>query len=263
MPRQSNVLEVLIASPSDVPQHRDVLEDVIKHWNSINSRSLGITLLPVRWETDSYPQAGDRPQALLNRQLVQHGDILIGVFWHKLGTPTGKAPSGTAEEIDEFRKAGKPVALYFCEAPVPFDHDPKQLEDLKNYRESLQSDFLYSTFTTAEQLWQLASTHLPKIVHEVTKASAKSNDSNKEGLSQSRSLDSHWVSFHRNRVLAAGTKVNHTGFVEIVSMLAMRELKAKHGFLVRAVQTSNLHHFGWPFAVVLNNNSRCTSQTNN
>jgi hypothetical protein len=34
---------------------------------------------------------------------VESGDILMGVFWTRLGTPTGKAPSGTVEEIEHFR----------------------------------------------------------------------------------------------------------------------------------------------------------------
>ena len=47
--------------------------------------------------THSRPQMGDRPQELINKQLVGHCDLLIGSFWTRLGTPTGRAESGTAE----------------------------------------------------------------------------------------------------------------------------------------------------------------------
>jgi len=56
---------------------------------------------------------GDRPQAILNKQLGEISNILIGIFWTRLGTHTGQAESGTVEEIEEFMKAGKPVLLYF------------------------------------------------------------------------------------------------------------------------------------------------------
>jgi len=59
----------------------------------------------------------DRPQAILNRQIVDSGHLLIGIFGNRLGTPTGKAQSGTIEEIEEFRKTGRYVALYFSSAP--------------------------------------------------------------------------------------------------------------------------------------------------
>ncbi|MFO7659441.1 MAG: hypothetical protein R6V77_00850 [Candidatus Cloacimonadaceae bacterium] len=54
----------------------------------------------------------------MNQQLVKSCDLVIGAFWTKLGTPTGKAESGTAEEIEQFRAEGKPVLLYFSSAPA-------------------------------------------------------------------------------------------------------------------------------------------------
>jgi hypothetical protein len=68
-------------------------------------------LLPVMWERDATPDLGDRPQGIINRQLVDVCDVLIGTFWAKLGTPTSEAESGTAEEIERFIKAGKPVLI--------------------------------------------------------------------------------------------------------------------------------------------------------
>ena len=52
-------------------------------------------------------------RAWLNDQLVDRCDILVGMFWTKLGTSTGVAASGTVEEIDRFVAAGKPAMLYF------------------------------------------------------------------------------------------------------------------------------------------------------
>jgi hypothetical protein len=67
----------------------------------------------VRWETHSYPATGERPQGIINRQIVDSGHLLIGIFGNRVGTPTGEAQSGTIEEIEQFRKTGRYVALYF------------------------------------------------------------------------------------------------------------------------------------------------------
>lgn len=57
--------------------------------------------------------------------------ILVAVFWTRLGTDTGEYASGTMEEVEEFRAAGKPVLLYFSSGPIaPERIDSEQHEDL-------------------------------------------------------------------------------------------------------------------------------------
>jgi hypothetical protein len=102
-PVQASILHVLIASPSDVSAERDAVVSAIQEWNSSHYIRTGIMLHPVRWETHSYPAAGDRPQGLLNRQIVESAHFLIGIFGNRLGTPTGEAESGTIEEIEQLQ----------------------------------------------------------------------------------------------------------------------------------------------------------------
>lgn len=168
MARTAIVLNVLIASPSDVGKERDVVSEAILAWNAAHCETAGIILHAVRWETHSYPASGDRPQAILNKQIVDSGDIMIGIFGRTLGTPTGAAQSGTIEEIEEFRKAGKYVALYFSKADVPRNADRDQLKALEDYKRERQKDTLYGTFGTAEELRLLLTQHLPKIVDDVS-----------------------------------------------------------------------------------------------
>jgi len=164
---KATILNVLIASPSDVRTERDAVESAIHEWNANHHAEKGIILLPVRWETHSYPESGDRPQAILNKQIVDSGHLLIGIFGNRLGTPTGKAPSGTIEEIEEFRKTGRYVALYFSSAPIPRDADRDQLDALEQYRKQRQQDTLYSTFNTPDELRRLVTQHLPRVVRDV------------------------------------------------------------------------------------------------
>jgi len=165
--RSAVILNVLIASPSDVSAERDAVESAIHEWNANHHERMGIMLHPVRWETHSYPASGDRPQAIINRQIVDSGDILIGIFGYRLGTPTGVAQSGTIEEIEKFRKTGKHVALYFSVADVPRSADRDQLKALENYQRERERDTLFGRFRTPEELRRLVTQHLPKIVAEV------------------------------------------------------------------------------------------------
>lgn len=195
MTRFSQVIDVLISSPSDCAQERNVLTEVIDDWNSAHSRATGITLSAVRWETDSHPAAGAHPQELLNKQLVEDADMLIGVFWHRMGTPTKVAPSGTAEEIQILVGKGKPVMLYFSQAPVPYRHDPMQLDAVKQFQESITSNALYGTFSSYGELRRMASTHLAKVVNEImpglksrsADGAGRTHSSETQDLAQSKS----------------------------------------------------------------------------
>jgi hypothetical protein len=166
-----DVLNVLIASPSDVNDERDAVTRAIHDWNAVNAHpdTINILLHPVRWETHSYPESGDRPQALLNRQIVARGDFLIGIFGTRLGTPTGVAESGTIEEIELFRKAGKYVALYFSNAAAPRNVDRGQLDALDQYKQARQKDTKYEVFSSADDLRHQVSQHLTGIVMSVAK----------------------------------------------------------------------------------------------
>jgi hypothetical protein len=108
---ETQVLRVLIASPSDLFEERQTATDAINEWSAQHAQAESIVLLPIRWETHAKPESGVRPQDALNRQLVKSSDILVGMFWTKIGTPTGVAESGTFEEINEFVAAGKPAQL--------------------------------------------------------------------------------------------------------------------------------------------------------
>lgn len=160
MPSNAIRYEVLIASPGDVVTERDIIEGVIRDWNSAHSRTSNVTLQCRRWELDAVPEAGERAQGVLNRQLVDEADILIGVFSARLGTPTGVAPSGTVEEIERVRGSQKPVLLYFSKAAVPRNHDPEQLSMLNAYKRELAATALYFEYEDDHDLQRIISRHL-------------------------------------------------------------------------------------------------------
>lgn len=169
MPYTTTVVRILIASPSDVSAERDAVSEVISNWNVSHSRDYGITLVPVRWETHATPELGERPQAIINRQLVDDCDALVGVFWARLGTPTGVAESGTAEEIERFRARGKHVLLYFSGAPVEQSKlDPGEYARLQEYKARLRSQGLFDTYSSVPELREKLLRHLSDVARRFT-----------------------------------------------------------------------------------------------
>jgi hypothetical protein len=136
MAYDSRVYRILIASPSDVEEERDIAVRVIQEWNDLNSYSRKVALLPLRWETHTAPDYGTRPQEVINRAIVDECDLLVGIFWTRLGSPTGMADSGTLEEIERVGNAGKPIMLYFSRVEIDPDMiELDQIESLKRFKD--------------------------------------------------------------------------------------------------------------------------------
>jgi hypothetical protein len=158
---EATALSALIASPSDVSVERSIIAKAIHDWNNTNAELFGIFLVPVMWETHSTPAMGEPPQAVLNKQIVDRCDFLIGIFWTRIGTPTGVAASGTVEEIERFIAAGKPVLLYFSSRPVALDSvDHEQYQRLKHFRKSCEARGLVERYSSESELVEKLSRHL-------------------------------------------------------------------------------------------------------
>jgi len=148
MPYFANVYRVLIASPGDVLEERNVIKEVIHEWNVINSETRGIVLLPVMWETHAAPESGTKAQAVINRDMVDGCDLAVGAFWTRLGTPTDEHESGTAEEIQKMCSSGKFVMIYFSRRNLPYEHDAEQFQRLKKFKEKSFSNSLVGEYAS-------------------------------------------------------------------------------------------------------------------
>lgn len=169
MAYEATVNQVLIASPSDVVGERKLITDVIHYWNILNSLKATTVLIPVSWETHSYPEFGDRPQAIINKQIVEDSDILIGAFWTRIGTHTGVAESGTVEEIEAFIEAGKPVLLYFSSAPVaPESIEREQYDRLIEFRQKCEKAGLIGRYGSLGELREKLLRDISKVVENLT-----------------------------------------------------------------------------------------------
>lgn len=161
MSYNATVYKVVIASPIDVEEERKIARKVIHKWDDLHSEEKEIVLLPIGWETHSSPEIGERPQAIINKQILKNADLLIGIFWTRLGTPTEKAGSGTVEEIEEHIKAGKPAMLYFSNTQIePKKIDNEQFEKVKAFKQKYRDHSLYHEFSTTQEFENKLYDHL-------------------------------------------------------------------------------------------------------
>jgi uncharacterized protein YukE len=173
MPRQETILSVFLASPSDVSAERTRLEEVIAELNQSWSRTLGVRLDLIRWETHAYPGFGDDAQDVINEQIPLDYDIFIGILWSRFGTPTGRAGSGTQEEYLRAKekwdrdRASINIMFYFKDSPLaPSQIDGSQLAKVSGFRQSLaDAGSLYSTYSGSEDDFaNLVRIHLTRVI---------------------------------------------------------------------------------------------------
>ena len=161
------VCNVMIASPNDVQEERKLARQVIWEWNYVHSKRTGVVLMPVGWETHSFPAMGDSPQAIINRQVLEQCDLLIGIFWTRLGTPTGEEVSGTVEEINEHRRRGRHAMLYFSSVPcLPESVEPDQYARVKQFERECKHEGLVDTYYSTQEFAAKLQTHLVRTVDD-------------------------------------------------------------------------------------------------
>lgn len=181
MTYQATVVNVMIASPSDVAQERRVVRDVIADWNAIHADGKKVILMPVGWESHSSPQMGERPQEVINKQILDNCDLLIAAFWTRIGSPTGEAQSGTVEEIEEHVKAGKPAMLYFSSAPVrPDSVDNDQYTALKEFKEACRKKGLVEEYESVTAFRDKLTRQLAHTINRNFEPVGSSDDSGSE-----------------------------------------------------------------------------------
>src|SRR5208337_1764022 len=157
----ARVFRILIASPSDVIEEREIAVRTIQEWNDLNSAERQLVLLPIRWETHAAPEYGKRPQDVINRLVVDTCDLMVGIFWTRVGSPTEIAESGTIEEIERVANKGKPIMLYFSQAKQdPEKIDIDQLSKLREFKKKTFPNALIQTYTGLIEFKDKLTKHL-------------------------------------------------------------------------------------------------------
>ena len=185
MSSNRKILYAFLASPSDLPDERKAIRDVIAEFNESWAEALGYQVELLRWE-DTAAGSG-RPQELINQD-VDRCDLFIGLIYKRWGTPPdkdGKFSSGFHEEFERsmarHATSGSPeIALFFKEIPKEFMEDPGgDLKRVLEFKEKLiaEKEILFKEFPKVRELEPLVRKKVIAYVNSVRAADADSEPS--------------------------------------------------------------------------------------
>jgi Domain of unknown function (DUF4062) len=167
MPRQVTILQVLVSSPADLTEERELLRDIVAELNQTWRDTSGLQLNLLMWESDTRPSLGPDAQSVINEQLGDDYDIFLGIMGARFGTATPRAGSGTQEEFERararFEKNQKSVSVmfYFKDTPIPPSKiDPDQLQHVQTFRQTLEAMGLIKIFKSRDEFARLIRIHL-------------------------------------------------------------------------------------------------------
>lgn len=152
-----DVYKVFISSPSDLSDERKKIKEIVE----IQNVGEGIELKAILWEVDLPTTSGVSPQNVINMELLDDADILIGLFATRFGSPTENHASGTVEEIEIFISSGRPVIMYFItdkDRRNPAELGKNELDDLNKiseFKEKYRDKNIYKNIKTDEIYTQL------------------------------------------------------------------------------------------------------------
>ena len=151
--RGVTVYDLLLSCPGDVLDLKSTVEECVKSFNSSIGEINNVRIELKHWSTDSFPQSGDKPQNILNRQFVEDCDLCVALLGIRFGTPTDNYDSGTEEEIEKMLEQDKQVFLYFVERNIdPSKIDLDQYKKVQEFKKKYTDKGVYTVVKSAEEL---------------------------------------------------------------------------------------------------------------
>ena len=206
MPSAATVYRVFIASPGDVKDERTRARKTIFEWNDLHSERENLVALPIGWETHSFPTSGYHPQRIIDSQVLEGCDLLVAIFWSRLGEETPDAASGTVGEIEKHIQAGKPAMIYFSRADLPQNHDREQFDKVRKFEVAVKDRVLYGSYGSVIDFEDQLRTNLIRAIRQIAKDAAPNPQSLSTSPGQGLSKDAE-------RVLLKATEAGTPGII--------------------------------------------------
>lgn len=176
MPELISKYKIFLASPSDLSEERESINQVIDELNLTFGSQNNIVLELQKWETNSAPAiSSESVQNIINNDIPTY-DLFIGLLWLRFGTPTKEYGSGTEEEFNIAHKRfisdnnSVQILLYFKNsAPQSLsDINPEQLTKIREFKSSLgEKNVLYWEFNLKDELERFLRIHIPKRIQNL------------------------------------------------------------------------------------------------
>jgi hypothetical protein len=164
------LFRVSLSAPSDVTAEHEIVDGILADWNVQHGQALGIRVELVHWRTHTYPATGKRPQALINKQAFDRSDIVVGIFWSRFGTPTGRFGSGTEEELRRGIAQKKKVMVHFSRIPLPKGAGtPLHSTKIEAFKKKLGKKALYWEYSSLGWFERFFRNHLAMVMQDLQK----------------------------------------------------------------------------------------------
>lgn len=174
MPETITLYRVFLATPSDIIEERGAIEDVLREWNLQHGQAKRVRVELVSWHTHAFPATGDRPQGIINKQALDLSDIIVGIFWLKFGSPTGKAESGTEEEIQRGIRQKKHVMVYFSKrSPIRAKRSiSDESQRIQKFKKKLGEKALYWEYSDLQKFSRDFRNHFAQVMNNLLLSSS-------------------------------------------------------------------------------------------
>jgi hypothetical protein len=111
---------------------------------------------------------------VVNTSVTDDFEIFVGVMWARFGKPTERAKSGTVEEFETAYarwmkdRDAVDVMFYFKDTPLPPSRtDPRELQQVLDFKKKLADEALYWEFTDSEELGHKLRLHLLRKARQI------------------------------------------------------------------------------------------------
>lgn len=185
---------IFLASPSDLEEERDSINDVINELNITYGKSRSLVIKLLKWETHSAPAITlSNTQDIISNDIGDSYDLFIGMLWKKFGTPTKNANSGTEEEFliayEKYKQRPNDIQIliYFKTGQVNINEiDIEQLAKVRNFQKLLgEKNVLHWEFSTINSLQGFLRMHIPLRIDELI---SKTQQSKSTEVFQSKAI---------------------------------------------------------------------------
>jgi hypothetical protein len=160
-------INLFISCPGDIKDELNSIEVIVKEFNKTFGKISNFLIQIVHWNEDTYTDIGEDGQEIINNQIDY--DILIGILWMKLGTPTKRDKSGTVEEINRAIENPKKQQLIYFKTATPSNLNAintSELDDIMEFKKELSKKLLYKEFESIEKFETLFRLNLSSLMKD-------------------------------------------------------------------------------------------------
>ena len=91
------VCRLMISCPSDVKTEVEIINRVVDNINDSIGISMDIFVKTLYWSKNVMPEAGNYPQSIINKQILDKSDAIIAIFGNRMVNSNPRIPFVTQD----------------------------------------------------------------------------------------------------------------------------------------------------------------------